>query len=305
MYGVEFATLLHRALEARVAELQGATTGAGIEDTEGGKNLAGGFTHPEVLHRTRVACRRLRAVLDLLDAGTYPGLGAKTKALRRFAKELGPVRELDVETASLLELYAKPENSGHRPALEHLLEIVARRRRKAIAQLPEGPPGFSKLLRVPSLPEPFQVASVAQGAWDSLKPRIEEALAGIVDLRDEENPPALHEARVRVKRLRDTLEALIPAFSVEPAGFVAELRTMQKALGDHHDLSFLEAFLFTHHDHLAEAGRTALASSALALLGQVSRARRRAFETFQALDGPWDPGEFSARVQALLGVSSA
>ena len=305
MHGVEFAILLHRALEARVQELYAAASGEVIEGGEAGNGGEGGFTDPEVLHRTRVACRRLWALLDLLDPETYSGLGPRAKALRRFAKDLGPVREFDMETVGLLNLHAKPENRPHQAALEHLLEIVARRRRKALAELPDKLPNFNKLLRVPSLPEPFQGPVVAQGAWACLKPRIEEALATIGERREEEDVAALHESRVDVKRLRDTLEALIPAFSVAPVGFVAELKAMQKTLGDHHDLASLEAFLSAQQDHLAKAGRPILASSLMDLRDQVADARRKAFEAFKALDGPWDSGEFSARVQALLGVSTA
>ncbi len=292
MHGVEFAVLLHRALEARVQELNDASAGDG------------GFGDPAVVHRVRVGCRRLRAVMGLLDEEAYPHLIGRAKALRGFTKDLGVVRDLDVQIAGLANLHATDTQSIHRAALEHLLEIVARRRQKRLETLDTKLPSFAKLLKVPSLPNPFEGPTVTVEAWSCLGPCITEALSNISKLREQEDIEALHESRIQVKRLRDTMEALAPAFPAEPTGFLMELRAMQTALGYHHDQAALEDLLRRNLDHLTEAGRPTLSASLLGVLDTVAIARRQAFERFRTLEGPWDDTEFSARVQALLGVSA-
>ena len=293
MHGVEFAVLLHRALEARVQELNDALAGEG------------GFSDSAAVHRVRVACRRLRTVMGLLDGEAYPHLDARAKALRDFTKNLGAVRDLDVQIAGLEDLHASAIQPLHQAALEHVLETVARRRQKRLESLDTKVPGFAKLLKVPSLPNPFEGPSVMLSAWSHLHPCITAALSHISELREQEDIKALHASRIQVKRLRDTLEALAPAFPAEPTGFLTELRAMQTARGDHHDQAALEALLRKNLDHLAEAGRLVLSASLAGLLDAAVNARRQAFERFRSLEGPWDDTEFSARVQALLGVNAA
>lgn len=293
MHGVEFAVLLHRALEARVQELNDAAAGEG------------GFRDPAVVHRVRVACRRLRTVMGLLDEAAYPHLEGRAKALRDFAKDLGAVRDLDVQIAGLESLHALAAEPLHKAALEHVLELVARRRGKRLETLDGKVPGFAKLLKVPSLPNPFEGPSVMLSAWACLQPTIAVALSGIASRREAEDIEALHESRIQVKRLRDTLEALAPAFPAEPTGFLLELRAMQTALGEHHDQAAMERAIRRILDRLAAADRPVLSAGLLEVLDVMADGRHQAFERFRALDGPWDEAEFSARVQALLGVNAA
>ena len=292
MHGVEFAVLLHRAIEARVQELSDASASEG------------GFSDPAVVHRTRVACRRLGTVMGLLDEEAYPHLKGRAKVLHDLAKDLGAVRDLDVQIAGLEDLHAHATQPIHQAALEHVLEIVARRRQKRLESLDTKVPGFAKLLKVPSLPNPFEGPSVTIEAWSYLQPCITEALSPISTLREQEDIKDLHESRIRVKRLRDTLDALALAFPAEPTGFLMELRAMQTALGEHHDQAALENLLRKNLDHLRSAGRQSIAASLLEVLDSVVNARRQAFERFRSLEGPWDDTEFSARVQALLGVNA-
>lgn len=293
MHGVEFAVLLHRAIEARVQELNDASASEG------------GFSVPAVVHRARVACRRLGTVMGLLDEEAYPHLKGRAKVLRDFAKDLGAVRDLDVQIAGLGDLHASAIKPIHQATLEHVLEIVTRRREKRLEKLDTKVPSLAKLLKVPSLPSPFEGPSMTLCAWSYLQPCITEALSSISTLREQEDIKELHASRIQVKRLRDTLEALAPAFPAEPTGFLMELRAMQTALGEHHDQAALEALLRKNLDRLRSAGRESLSASLLEVLDSVVNARCRAFESFRSLEGPWDGTEFSARVQALLGVNAA
>ncbi len=293
MHGVEFSILLHRALDARLREFSAACEGKG------------GFREVEVVHRGRVAARRLRTVMGLLDPKAYSALKHRLRSLKQFSKELGLLRDLDVQSAGLQTLQGGPAEAGQQAAIEHLLEGLARRRRKRLARLDPKAPGLEKLLQVESLSRPFDGLPLPGAAWAVLAPLIIKALGPLQALRNTEDAPALHVARVGVKRLRDTLEALAPAFPTEPAGFLSELKALQKTLGDHHDSASLEALLWEHHGRLTEAGRPALATALLELLGTVAEARLQAFQAFAAMEDPFDPAEFSARLQALLGVAPA
>jgi len=292
MHGVEFAVLLHRALEARVQELNDASASEG------------GFSDPTVVHRARVACRRLLALMGLLDDEAYPHRKGRSKALRDFAQELGGVRDLDVQIAGLGNLHANTTQAIQQAALEYVLENVTRRRQKRLETLGTKVPSFARLLKVSSLPSPFEGPSVTVEAWSYLQPCITGALSRISTLKEQEDIKELHEARIQVKRLRDTLEALTPAFPAEPTGFLMDLRAVQTALGDHHDQAALEILLRKNLGHLTEAGRSALSANLLVVLDTVVNSRRQAFERFRSLEGPWDEIEFSARVQALLGVNT-
>jgi CHAD domain-containing protein len=293
MHGVEFAVLVHRALEARVQELHDALASQGW------------FRDPEAVHRARVACRRLRTVMGLVDEKAYPKLHSRAKALREFTKGLGVLRDLDVQIAALEHLHACATQPVHQAALEYVLESVTRRRRKRLATLDAKLPSFAKLLKLPRMPIPFEGPSAVLSAWSYLHPCITKALSGIATLREQEDSKGLHESRIQVKRLRDTLEALVLAFPTEPTGFLMELRAMQTALGEHHDQAALENLLRKNLDRLTKAGRRTLCASLIEVLASVVTARRQAFERFRSLEGPWDGTEFSARVQALLGVNAA
>lgn len=293
MHGVEFSVLLHRALQARVRELKDAAASEG------------GFNDPLVVHHARVACRRLGTVLGLLDAAAYPHLKGHTKALHDFAKRLGALRDLDVQLAAMERLHASASQPLQQAALEYVLERLAQRRQQRLDALNHTAPTFSRLLQVKSLPNPFDGLPLALAAWHHLQPCISAALAPLGSRRQQEDIQALHESRIQVKRLRDTMEALAPAFPTEPVGFLMELRAMQTALGEHHDQAALATLLQKRLEHLRSAGRPALAASLAEVLDSVVAARQQAFELFRALEGPWDEGEFSARVQALLGASAA
>src|SRR4051794_24997946 len=84
------------------------------------------------LHRTRVATRRLRELLPVLqlDADVSDKLGRR---LRRATERLGPVRELDVLMLLIGELH---ESGRYRPeALDRVAAGVERERQAARARL--------------------------------------------------------------------------------------------------------------------------------------------------------------------------
>lgn len=295
MHPADLAILLHRALEVRLARLQ-ELLGAGTwtEDAE-------------QLHQVRVSARRLGAVLDLVDAETYPGHRGRRHALKELVDILGLPRELDVHAEFLKARHLGAGTSTQAAVLEHLLESVDRHRTKARRAMGRALerlrlPDLRRLLDVPALQRPFQPTSLQEAAWACLEPRAAAALAPLPALTVQEDPAALHKGRVRLKKLRYAIEALEGAFAVPPEGVLQNLRNLQTTLGEHHDLAALEALLWEAEGKLRARTRPTLCAGVLDLLGDVAEARRATFERFAALVQVQAPEAFVCDLRAALGL---
>ena len=295
MHPAELAILLHRALEVRLATLRA------LLDAEDWT------AREEPLHQVRVAARRLGAVLDLVDPEAYPGHKGRRRALKRLVDILGLPRELDVHAARLEERRRSAADPAQGAVLEHLLEEVERARAKARRAMHQELeelhlPDLDRLLDVPSLPSPFQPTSLQEGAWGCLEPRAQAALGELEAQTGQEDAPALHKARIRLKKLRYAVEALEGAFAAPPEAVLKDLRGLQTILGDHHDLAALEALLWEAEGRLRDHGRSLLATGVLDLLGDVAEARRGAFERFAAAAQGQGPAAFARAIRPALGL---
>jgi hypothetical protein len=81
-----------------------------------------------------------------------------------------------------------------------------------------------------------------------------------------------------------------------------ELRGLQTALGEHHDLATLEALLWEAEAELRLRDRPTLCGGVLDLLGDVAETRRTAFERFAALAQHQSPTAFARAVRPALGL---
>ena len=294
MHSAELSILLHRALQARVEALMEHLA------------VADWPSSPEPLHQVRVASRRTRAVLELVDPELYPAYHRQTRRLRKLTRALGGPRELDVHLALLQELGRRPLPASARPALEHALEALLEQRRraakatgKALAVLPLK--RLPQLLEVPNLPNPFEGGGLAEGIRACLEPRLEQAFRPLAGLLDQEDIPALHALRIRLKRLRYALEVLGGGFQTAPEGAIRRLKALQTALGDHHDRATLEDFLRGLLEGLEGRGRLTLATGTGQLLTALGEERLCAFEQFRALALGADQAAFSADLARDLG----
>jgi CHAD domain-containing protein len=272
----ELSLLLHRALEPRLGRLlELCHVDQWQEDPEG-------------LHQVRIASRRVRAVLDLVDPELYPGFRKHEKHLRRLTKALGLTRELDVHALTLEALKVRQSEPLLTASAEHLLELLDRKRCRAREAMHRDLEAVSlkdldRLLVTPNFPEPLVMADLPFAVWNCLEPWIRAVEAVLPPLLNQENGPELHKLRIQVKRLRYTLEILESAFPTPLEDCLQRLKALQTALGQHHDQAMLEAFLWEVHAALTGRQRTTLASGVLDLLGAVAEERRIHFEHFQAL----------------------
>jgi CHAD domain-containing protein len=224
----KLATVLAGRLKALVTDLPSARQGV-----------------PDALHRTRVASRRMREVLPVLEPALPEARLRKTRrTTRRITRALGGVRELDVALGLLDSLPAT--EAVDRIAIERLRARVQRDRQSMHAlmlhRLEELKP--EKLVKKLHTQTVEKDGTPAGPEWRSLlaarirrrADRLRDAIryAGAIYLTDR-----LHAVRVAVKKLRYAIEL---AGEARVAGAKATVRSLKKAqdtLGDLHDREVL------------------------------------------------------------------
>jgi CHAD domain-containing protein len=209
-----------------------------------------------VLHRTRVASRRLREVLPLvgLDRDEARDLAHR---LKRVTRRLGIVRELDVLALLIREFHGRAQYPPI--ALREVGAAVAAARASARERLTKKLPS-AKLKRLTR-----QIERAAKHAESSSRPRPRDGVPGpkktwlwALDARSVYRatalqstiqmtsvlyvPEQLHEVRIAVKKLRYAEELRAEALQ-RPSRDVAVLRVAQNLLGRLHDLEVLNTFV--------------------------------------------------------------
>jgi CHAD domain-containing protein len=199
------------------------------------------------VHRTRVASRRLRELVPVLqlDPRTAHRLARR---LRKVTRRLGHLRELDVLGILLDEL----QESGRFPAraLERIRDEVTAARREYHEELAEG--GFDEELRKVSrklehvlerLGRNAETPEQARALRWAIDARIARRAVALKDAIEEAGNVylvgRLHAVRIAVKKLRYSLE-VAQELAGHPAG--ADLRLLkreQEVLGRLHDLQVM------------------------------------------------------------------
>jgi CHAD domain-containing protein len=207
----------------------------------------------KALHRTRVASRRLRELIPVLQLP--PDVAKKlSRRLRKVTERLGSARELDVTLLLIDELHtARP---AHREALDQIRRVVAKQRdaarKKLVERLPIG--DLQRLARKlerarldlqreekasVSAPKPGR-AQAARWATDA---RAAQRAAKLADAIDSAGAvylsERLHTVRVALKKLRYVLEISSEIAREKETPTVRALKRAQELLGRMHDLEVL------------------------------------------------------------------
>jgi CHAD domain-containing protein len=203
----------------------------------------------EALHRTRVASRRLREVLPVLEApGSDKAPARRTRGrIRRLTRALGGVRELDVALQLLDEVSnGDPEIA---PAVELVRSDILRDRAERYARMIRSLDGIkpAKLIR--------QVGSAVAGSGGDgagaalgrlgarvlrRTGRLEKAIQAAGSLYAFDR---LHTVRIAIKKLRYALELVQEISSIGTARLVNRLKEAQALLGRLHDLEILAGYV--------------------------------------------------------------
>jgi CHAD domain-containing protein len=201
------------------------------------------------LHRARVASRRLRELIPVLqlDHATAKKLARR---VRKVTKRLGAVRELDVLMVAIDELHAsRPQQSS---ALAHLGVAVSkhrdRARKKLAVQLPVSDMHrlAEKLERVVDDLRRSEIESskAAARSWKwAVDSRVVRRSGRLADALREAGtvylPERLHAVRITLKKLRYALELSDDVNGKRATSELNVLKRAQDLLGRMHDLQVL------------------------------------------------------------------
>jgi len=197
------------------------------------------------VHKLRVSCRRMAAVLDVLAEG-FPQAPRKAllKVIEEIRKACGKARDLDVRKTHLESLHrmASVEDAG---IVELLCQAVVKRRKKVQHELKKRLPKLQSRLdqsgtallesmRSADSPGSMNCASFGQTGLRILT----KELTALWDIaaRNLESTATLHQLRIACKHLRYAVEVFMP---VLPAAFredfYPQLQNIQELLGEIHD----------------------------------------------------------------------
>jgi len=208
---------------------------------------------PEGVHDVRVAVRRLRSALALLEDA--PGFDANDlkrwrKRLKDLAAALGAVRDLDVQIGRLSAYRdAHPEL---RAGLQPIWDEMTQEREKARGEMLDALDGdkIRDTLRTlhgfateqPDERSDEETILVRHFAGGAVWRRYEDVLRYECQLPTE-SALVLHEIRIACKRQRYALEMFAHAFGSQVDPLIAILVTIQDCLGAHQDCVVARGYL--------------------------------------------------------------
>jgi inorganic triphosphatase YgiF len=228
---------------------------------------------PEGVHDVRVAVRRLRSALALLEDA--PGFDAGDlkrwrKRLKELAAALGAVRDMDVQLERLAAYRdAHPElRAGLQPVWDDMLHERERARVEMFDALDGGKirdtlktlHGFAT--GQPEETSDDEVILVRHFAGGAVWRRYEEVLRHECQL-PAESAPVLHEIRIACKRLRYALEMFAHAFGPGVDPLIAVLVATQDCLGAHQDCVVARGYLQRSRDETQDQRALAVYDAAL------------------------------------------
>jgi triphosphatase len=290
------ATLLKQGLIVLEAEA-GARSGEDDED----------------LHQMRVASRRLRAAVAVYSPLFRKSeLRKRKRRLRDLTRALGAAREWDVHLKNLAKEQNAAAEETERAALEYAAARMRERRdavRGSMIASLDALDVQRTVLGAVALANPG--GNGDRDAWtlerlaDCVVPdTLSEAWASIDAYRATDDCLRLHELRIAMKKLRYALEVLEYAFEGRLAEgrdkVHDEAKSVQDALGKHHDLTLLADAIAAEQARLREISLGALAA---ALDPPIARLRARAEEWRQEFL-EITAGRDAAKVAADLGYEA-
>ena len=198
---------------------------------------------PEAVHQLRVCARRLEALLSaLFREHRDPETKGLAREIKGFIRASGGTRDLDVQIDSV----PKPRSHGDSNAQEFYSRHLVKAReseRQSLRDLLEEGPGAGLAERIEALVERKLQAHGAPTAREALRQIFDRQLKPIKRLRRHAGKRKakrrldrdLHRLRIRLKKLRYSLEPFVPIYSDPLVCFLKQLAKLQTQLGDFHD----------------------------------------------------------------------
>jgi CHAD domain-containing protein len=232
----------------------------------------------KALHRTRVASRRLREVLPVIEQSVAlaPPFHKRRGDVRRLTRALGGVRELDVALELLDEVVSK-HHQYDRVAASVRAEIQRERAVRyahMIRNLADIKPG--RLTReLASIGAALKSASAAEQRR-LLARRVSRRADGLDAAMERAGAlyafDRLHLVRIAAKKLRYALEVVDELTRVGTRRLVKRLKETQDLLGRLHDLEILAGYVRKMRE--MPAPRSAATTGSHGLLGVIEKETR-------------------------------
>lgn len=215
-------------------------------------------TDPEALHQMRVGTRRLRTALQVFEMAIILPKNASAKRLRKFARILGEVRDLDVQLASLADDYRPQIKKREQKQLDQVAEALAKRRKVAVSTMQEAidhslyqdlKAAFSSWLKKPKYTAISQLP-ISSVLPDLLSPLLTQVMLHpgwlvATEQVSDQNSATLHDLRKACKHMRYQAEFFIPFYGTTFENWVKEIKDLQDRLGAFQDTQVLLELLTT------------------------------------------------------------
>jgi CHAD domain-containing protein len=277
--GYHFRLLLARQPGASSAMADGVDAGATID-----------------VHKMRVATRRMRAAWRIFGDAFRPGPSRRLqRELRRIARRLGAVRDLDVLLEGL-EAHRSALGAGERAALEPLavswraardeaherlvVELGARRYRRWVTEMQRFVATGGLGARDVDPAEPHHVRDTAPSRiWAALgQVRAYEPLLPGAELE------TLHELRIAARWLRYGLEFVREPLGPDAEAVIPRVVELQDHLGRLHDADVAAARV---RDFLAAGGRQLIPEEAAAIGRYLGSLEAEVTRLRDGVGAPW------------------
>ncbi len=211
---------------------------------------------PEDLHQMRVAIRRLQTALQIFKAAIVLPKAAQIKSLQGITRQLGKLRDLDVQLDTLKTEYAEKLDPSEQGLLQQAIATLAKQRKKV----------FSKVKTVLKS-QVYQDLKVAYENWldqprytlsaqqslalvlpELLSPLLAELLlhpGWLIAANDQTAiaSPTLHDLRKTCKHVRYQAEFFTDFYEPAFKQWIQEIKGLQDSLGQVHDIQVLQQIL--------------------------------------------------------------
>ena len=223
----------------------------------------------EGVHQMRVATRRWRSAYSTFgDYLPKAYIGKIYRDLRNTAKLLGEVRDLDVFLDKMRK-YLKNVSDADKTALEPLIKIIKKDRRKARKQLFKWLDSQNYQRFVKRAFKKLSQETVTTQSDHSISARLDHVLPVIIyqrleavrryeDVLPDVPVATLHELRIDCKRLRYTLEVFEDVLGDEVSTIIEALRLLQDHLGDLNDAEIAANIIRSAEKRVTKSERSAL-----------------------------------------------
>jgi len=193
----------------------------------------------ESIHDARVATRRIRAVLSVIDGDPRVAYDAFEEQIQGLGRALGRVRDLDI-IVELADLKSADAASPAVASLSHSIHLERHDARRKLIKLLEGTPLHAL---IPAATRGVRLWWAAKGDCDKklrqgLRTQSEQLNDAVAHATGVYFPNRVHEVRVHAKRLRYLAEVASHA-GWKTDGEIKTLSRAQTLLGDLHDREVL------------------------------------------------------------------